>query len=103
MHPLPNAVYCLATVGAAASYRHAHIAYHSYPRGIITWTMIPLLAYSRERDVEKNSTKDCVDVCVCVWVGVEGGWNCNTDNYIRHANIKQANQLPIGLFRLFIN
>ncbi len=27
--------------------------------------MIPLLAYSRERDVEKNSTKDCV--CVCGW------------------------------------
>ncbi len=30
--------------------------------------MIPLLAYSRERDVEKNSTKDCVCVCVCVCV-----------------------------------
>ncbi len=39
--------------------------------------MIPLLAYSRERDVEKNSTKDCVDVCggwgVCVCVCVCGG------------------------------
>ncbi len=56
----------------------------------------------RKRRGEELNKRLCGCVCVCVWVW-RGGWNCNTDNYIRHANIKQANQLPIGLFRLFIN
>ena len=45
---------------------------HDYTRDQPTWTMIPLSAYSREREAVKNSTNACERVCVwvCEDVGV---------------------------------